>query len=331
MKRRLLVPAVLAVAVALPQGWAAAEPLPDPVTAPMCDEPGGQTDTPPHPRLHRAVVGDVDVAVVLPPGYERNERRYPVVYLLHGAQGDEDSWIEYGGLMEDSADRPVSERAIVVMPRMGVITGFAVDWVDGHRHDATLIGRDLVRWVDATYRTRADRQHRAIAGYSGGGLSAAHVAQRFPGVFGQLGVFSGAVHLRQEGGQLSTYAAFEAEKLCAGNEVLAAGMLGDPVTHADAWAAADPLHNAARLSRTMVFLASGNGVPCSPEDAANLVYPTAATEPAMRQQVDAFSNALREAGVAHVNKQRTCGLHWWTRWRPDLAAFWDRAAVRWER
>src|SRR5690349_24074344 len=73
---------------------------------PVCAEPGGQTDTPPHPRLHRDVVAGVDVAVVLPPGYDRDRRRYPVVYLLHGAQGDEDSWIEYGGLLEDSAARP---------------------------------------------------------------------------------------------------------------------------------------------------------------------------------------------------------------------------------
>ena len=31
----------------------------------------------------------------------------------------------------------------------------------------------------------------------------------------------------------------------------------------------------------------------------------------------------------HVNQRRACGLHWWTRWRPDLADFWDRAAHRW--
>ena len=331
MVRRLLLPSALAVVVALLPAAAAAEPLPDPVTSPFCDEPGGQTDTPPHPRLHRAVVGGVDVAVVLPRGYDRSQRRYPVLYLLHGAQGDEDSWIEYGGLMDDSAERPVDQRAIVVMPKMGVITGLAVDWVDGHRQDATLVGRKLVRWVDRTYRTEADRQHRAIAGYSGGGLSAAHLAQRFPRVFGQLGVFSGAVNLRQEGGQVAAYAAFEAEKICAGDDPLAAGPLGDPTTHDDAWAAADPLHNAARLRSTMVWLSSGNGVPCSPEDAANLAFPTAGTEPQLRQQTDAFSEALTAAGVGHVNKQRSCGLHWWTRWRPDLAAFWDKAAVRWHR
>jgi len=54
------------------------------------------------------------------------------------------------------------------MPRMGVVTGLAVDWVDGYRHDATLTGRTLVEFVDRTWRTKSDRDHRAIALYSGG-------------------------------------------------------------------------------------------------------------------------------------------------------------------
>ena len=331
MPRRLAPVLVLAALCLLPVRAADAEPLPPPLTDPACAEPGGQTDTPPHPRLHRAVVDGVDVAVVLPRGYRESRRSYPVLYLLHGAQGDEDSWIEYGGLLEDTAARPRNEQAIVVMPRMGVVTGLAVDWVDGHRNDATLIGRKLVRWVDRTWRTHADRDHRAIAGYSGGGLSAAHVAERFPDVFGQLGVFSGAVDLRDPGSEQAAHAAFEAEKLCAGDDVAAAGPLGDPVTHADAWAAVDPLANAAALRDTTVFLSSGNGTPCDEADAANLVYPTAGSEPQMRRAADAFSAALTAAGVDHVNKQRRCGLHWWTRWRPDLNTFWDKAAAHWQR
>jgi len=101
------------------------------------------------------------------------------------------------------------------------------------------------------------------------------------------------------------------------------------VTHAGAWEAADPLHGAARPRGTFVWLSSGNGVPCSPEEAANVVYPTAAAEPQMREQAQAFSAALTAAGVRHVNNQRPCGLHWWTTWRPDLNTFWCRASVRW--
>ena len=320
----LLAPVLpLRVEAATPPGLAA---------TPVCAEPLGQTDTPPGPRLRRSVVHGVPVATVLPPGYASSGRDYPVVYLLHASQGDEDSWIEYGGLLDDTAARPARERAIVVMPRMGVITGLAVDWVDGYRRDATFIGRTLVRWADRTWRTQADRRHRAIAGYSGGGLSAAHVAEEFPQVFGQLGVFSGPLDLRNPVGQPAAYATFEAEKLCAGDDPLAAGPLGDPLTHAAAWAHADPLHRAARLSDTFVWMTSGTGVPCNAQEAtAVLLSPAAATEPQMRAQTEAFSAALTAARVRHVDARRPCGLHWWTTWRPALNRFWDLASARWAR
>ena len=321
----------ITAAACLPSAESASARYGDPQLAPVCSEPGGQSDTPPHPRLRRARVHGVDVAVVLPVAYERDRRQYPVLYLLHGAQGDEDSWIEYGGLLEETAAQRKRDRAIVVMPRMGVVTGLAVDWVDGYRQDATFIGRRLVRWTDQRFRTHDDRRHRAIAGYSGGGLSAAHVAERFPGAFGQLGVLSGAVELRNRAGQPAAYAAFEAEKICAGDDPGAAGPLGDPHTHAAAWAAADPLRGAARLRRTTVWLSSGNGVPCRPRDAADLVYPTAATEPQIRRQTAAFSAALSRARVAHVDNRRVCGLHWWTTWRPDLRTFWGVMAEAWRR
>lgn len=233
--------------------------------------------------------------------------------------------------MTDTSARRQREQAIVVMPRMGVFTGLAVDWVDGHRRDATLVGKRLVRRIDRTYRTKADRRHRAVAGYSGGGLSAAHLAERFPRRFGQLGVFSGPVDLGSPVNQLAAYAGFEAEKLCAGDDPLAAGPLGSPVTHPDAWAAVDPIRHARSLRRTTVWLSSGSGVPCSPQEVATATSPAAATEPQLRQQVDAFSAALTAAGIGHTNQRRACGLHWWSVWRPSLNDFWDVAAQRWRR
>lgn len=331
---RPLLPVVAALALALLAPSAATaergplDPVLGPVLDPVCSEPAGQTDTPPHPRLVRTTVGGTDVAVLLPEGYRGSGRRYPVLFLLHGAQGDEDSWIEYGGLLEDSAARPAREQAIVVMPRMGVVTGLATDWVDGHRQDATLVGRTLRRWVDRTYRTVRDRSARAVAGYSGGALSAVHLAQRFPRVFGVVGAFSGPLSLGDPLSRLAAWQTFEAEKLCAGDDPTAAGPLGDPLTGAAAWDAFDPLAHVARLGRTEVHLASGNGVPCDAADAANLLYPTAATEPQLRQQTATFSAALDAAGIAHVHRQRPCGLHWWTTWRPALQDFWD-GWLRW--
>jgi S-formylglutathione hydrolase FrmB len=274
-------------------------------------------------------VAGVPVAVVLPVGYASSARRYPVVYLLHGAQGDEDSWIEYGGLMPLTAALPARDRAIVVMPKLGVVTGFATDWADGYRKDATFLSRTLVRWADSRFRTWADRRHRAIAGYSGGALSAAHVAEQSPTVFGQLGVLSGPTNLSDPTSEPATFAAMLAEQACAGDDVTAAGPLGDPVTNAAAWDAADPTKHAARLRGTTVFLSSGTGVPCDAAEAANLLYPTAASEPLMRRAAASFSAALSEAGVRHTDQQRACGVHWWTTWTPALKDFWALAARDW--
>lgn len=308
----------------------------DPLSAPpapdaLCSEPGGQTDSPPQPRLRRATVAGVPVAVVLPVGYGRGSHRYPVLYLLHGAQGDEDSWIEYGGLMGLTARHPRAAQAVVVMPKMGVMTGFATDWVDGFRRDATFLSRTLVGWTDRTFRTVRDRRHRAIAGYSGGGLSAPHVAQRAPSVFGQLGVLSGPTSLTDPASEPATYAAFVAEQVCAGDDPTAAGPLGDPVRNAGAWDAADPTKHADALRSTTVWLSSGTGTPCGAVDATNLLYPTAASEPAMRRAANAFSAALTQANVRHTHQQRPCGLHWWTTWTPALADFWSVAARQWSR
>jgi S-formylglutathione hydrolase FrmB len=302
-----------------------------PLPAQLCAEPGGQTDSPPQPRLRRATVAGIPVAVVLPLGYERTTRRYPVVYLLHGAQGDEDSWIEYGGLMSLTAGQRAAQHAIVVMPKMGVITGFATDWADGFRKDATFVSRTLVSWTDRSFRTVPDRRHRALAGYSGGGLSAAHVAEVASRVFGQLGVLSGPTDIGQPGSQQAAYLTMLAEQACAGDDVTAAGPLGDPVTHKAAWDAADPYQHADRLRGTTVFLSSGTGVPCDPAEAANLLYPTAASEPQMRRASDEFCSALAAAGVRHVNQQRPCGVHWWTTWTPALKVFWVVAAKEWAR
>jgi S-formylglutathione hydrolase FrmB len=213
------------------------------------------------------------------------------------------------------------------MPKMGVITGFATDWVDGHRRDATFLAQTLVRWTDAHYRTVRDRGHRAIAGYSGGALSAAHVAEQAPQVFGSVGVLSGPTDLSNPATEPVTWATLTGEALCAGDDVGAPGPLGAP--GGAAWQAADPTLHVDRLRRTVVFVSSGNGVPCSVADAANLAYPTAGTEPEMRQAADKLDAALTAAHVRHRYDRRPCGLHWWTNWTPSLTEFWQLAAAGW--
>ena len=146
------------------------------------------------PSLEVSRVGvapDRPVQVYLPPGYDEEPgRRYPVVYLLHGFGGSADQWTKgwpgwsiadaLDGLIGSGAVRPM----ILVMPDAQtplVNPAYVNSPVQGGWED--FIARDLVRHVDAAYRTDARPEARGIAGHSMGGYGALRIAMRHPDVF----------------------------------------------------------------------------------------------------------------------------------------------------
>ena len=132
------------------------------------------------------------VTVYLPPSYDaEKERRFPVVYLLHGV-GDTDArwrsnnapWQSIRSIMDQGiADGSVGEM-IVVMPecRSSFMGGMYSD-SPVHGDQEQYIVSELVAHVDATYRTLADREHRGIAGHSMGGYAAIKFGMIHPDVF----------------------------------------------------------------------------------------------------------------------------------------------------
>jgi enterochelin esterase family protein len=110
--------------------------------------------------------------VYTPPEYERNpESRYPTLYLLHGSGDCEATWTAFGrahviadNLVAQGKARPM----ILVMP-----DGHAVVGAQARSKNVEMFGKDLLEdvmpLVEATYRTRADREHRGIVGLSMGG------------------------------------------------------------------------------------------------------------------------------------------------------------------
>ena len=138
------------------------------------------------------------VRVLLPAGYRSDAtRRYPVLYLLHGANSDDTSWTRFGDAERITARAPM----IVVMPDGGA-QGWYTDWYAGDRTvqprwEAYHVG-ELVPWIDATYRTVAAKRGRAIAGLSMGGYGALSYAARHPDTFAAAASFSGALEIGSE-------------------------------------------------------------------------------------------------------------------------------------
>ncbi len=138
------------------------------------------------------------VDVYLPPGYRSHaDRRYPVLYLLHGVPGRPGAFLQTVrmGVVEDVlvARRRV-QPMILVMPFGSTGSFTDKEWANGIRPGEgweTFLARDVVRAVDARYRTIPDGAHRALAGLSEGGYGALNIGLHHPGRFRVLESWSG--------------------------------------------------------------------------------------------------------------------------------------------
>jgi S-formylglutathione hydrolase FrmB len=133
-----------------------------------------------------------DVHVYLPPGYDSSpERRYPVLYLLHGFGGEPDMWTGPNSFLQELMDTQLRQgriqEFIVVMPNGANRLGGAFylnSSVTGGWED--FIVRDVVGYVDTRYRTMPRPESRGIAGHSMGGYGALRLGMRHPDVFGSV-------------------------------------------------------------------------------------------------------------------------------------------------
>ena len=133
--------------------------------------------------------------VYTPPGYATSGQRYPVLYLLHGAGDNDQSWLMAGranfifdNLIASGKAKPM----IVVMPAGHTPGAAPVGTVSQPGPDA--FARDLLTdvmpYVEKNYRTLTERNNRAIAGLSMGGQQTLNVGLTNLDKFSQIGVFS---------------------------------------------------------------------------------------------------------------------------------------------
>jgi S-formylglutathione hydrolase FrmB len=142
---------------------------------------------------------DRDVSVYLPPSYQAaKQRRYPVLYFLHGFTDSEElwmgwqkHWINLPAVIDQAWAKGETGEIIVVMPN--AYTRFAGSMYSnsvttGNWED--YVSRDLVAYIDAHYRTMPAVASRGLAGHSMGGYGAARIGMKFPEVFSSVYLLS---------------------------------------------------------------------------------------------------------------------------------------------
>jgi endo-1,4-beta-xylanase len=138
----------------------------------------------------KTIKADVSYLVYLPPDYEKaKDTRYPVLYYLHASGGTPRR--DAGGIVRQLDDAIRAGRAsplIIIFPNGLRGATMYCDSKDGRYPVETVLIKDLIPHVDASYRSVAAREGRALDGFSMGGFGAAHLGFKYPEVFGVVSI-----------------------------------------------------------------------------------------------------------------------------------------------
>ncbi len=129
---------------------------------------------------------DRKYAVYLPPDYDKSERSYPVLYLLHGGGDDQTGWVQFGEVL-NIADKAINAGKatpmIIIMPDAN--TG-----IRGYSNNATgtwlyedFFFQELMPFVEKKYRIKTEKRYRAVSGLSMGGDGTFTYALHHPELF----------------------------------------------------------------------------------------------------------------------------------------------------
>ncbi len=123
-------------------------------------------------------LGTRSVVIYTPPGYEKETKtKYPVLYLLHGTTDTEETWIKVGRanvILDNLIAKGKAKPMIIVMPygraypAISKSSGSLRNWENLQEFKKDFLN-NLIPFVEQNYRVKADKDNRAIAGFSGGG------------------------------------------------------------------------------------------------------------------------------------------------------------------
>ena len=162
-------------------------------------KPAEKRGTVSHPWYDSKILGiNRRLTVYTPYGYEANPKaKFPVLYLLHGAGGDEEAWSSMGRtaqILDNLIAKGLAKPMIVVMPNgnpnqqaaqtFGLPTT-EYDWRDPANRNLYVqsLVEEIVPFIEKNYRTVAKKSHRAIAGLSMGGGHTIAASGMYPEAF----------------------------------------------------------------------------------------------------------------------------------------------------
>jgi enterochelin esterase-like enzyme len=242
--------------------------------------------------------------VYTPPGYdEHSTARYPVLILQHGSGEDETGWTRQGraqfildNLIAAGKARPmivVMDRGYAQRARTSSPIGGSSAWLQNVRVAFTsfedVVIHDLIPMIDAAYRTIPDREHRAMAGLSMGGMQTLFVALQHLDMFAYVGSFSGPIAPNLNTGNLTVNTSpepFDAKTAYG-------GAFSDPSTF--------------NKRVKLLWLGVGSAEPDQ-----------------FRIGIGSAVEALRKAGVRLEYFESSGTAHEWQTWRRDLNDFAPR-------
>lgn len=136
----------------------------------------------------------VNYSIYLPANYDKSDKKYPVLYLLHGYTDNENTWIERG-CVNQVADQKILSKEIVpmiiVMPDGGL--KWYVNQPDGNFNYEDMFIKEFIPYIEKTYRVKAEKKYRSISGLSMGGYGALGYAMRHPDLFATCVAYSAAI------------------------------------------------------------------------------------------------------------------------------------------
>ncbi|MCX6331048.1 MAG: alpha/beta hydrolase family protein [Bacteroidetes bacterium] len=137
---------------------------------------------------------EVHYTIYLPADYNTSERSYPVTYLLHGYGDEDDGWVQFGEINR-LADKAISDGTI---PPMIIVTpdgfkSFYINAADGSLDYEDFFIKELIPFIEKTYKVKSEKRYRGVAGLSMGGYGALIYGLKYPQLFAAVAPLSAVV------------------------------------------------------------------------------------------------------------------------------------------